>query len=215
MPTLTLRMNDLYPESTTRAQVYKGPVREDVTGTTVPGTYFANMSAVPASRILQLSGYESVFDSDGLWTMELLTQTPFGTDRLASVSFTMEGLGMTPDGWRQANFNSTENSGDGANLADPDHDGLANLIEFAFGLDPQQPGAGGLPAPQMIGGHQVISFNQPAAIKGITYGAEWSDSLLPGSWLPVPDTAEPPEHRFSVPAGAGGRAFLRLKVTEP
>ena len=34
-----------------------------------------------------LRDYDSIFDSDGRWTMELLTSTPFGLDRLAYVSF--------------------------------------------------------------------------------------------------------------------------------
>jgi hypothetical protein len=34
--------------------------------------------------------YDDTFDSDGRWTMEILTVTPFGVDRLAHVSFTLD-----------------------------------------------------------------------------------------------------------------------------
>ena len=49
------------------------------------------MIRFPANRVLVVNNYDSVFDSDGLWTMELLTDsTPvLGTDRLAYVSFTL------------------------------------------------------------------------------------------------------------------------------
>jgi hypothetical protein len=40
--------------------------------------------------VLTLKNYESIFDSDGRWTMEIVTKTPFGTDRLAYVSFDID-----------------------------------------------------------------------------------------------------------------------------
>jgi hypothetical protein len=124
-------------------------------------------------------------------------------------------MGMTLEIWRLTHFGSTADSGDGANLNDFDKDGLPNLVEFAFGLDPKQNSAGQLPAPQNLGAHRVISFTQPAGISGITYGAEWSTTLLPGSWTPVADTAVPPQHLFSIPIDTHTQLYLRLKVTNP
>lgn len=116
--------------------------------------------------------------------------------------------------WRQAYFGSTANSGNGADLNDYEGDGLVNLIEFAFGLNPKTNSAGQLPQGTIIGGNYVISFNQPT-VSGITYGAEWSTTLQPGSWTPIPDTGIPPQHVFSVPIGPNTRMFTRLKVTSP
>jgi len=89
LPTLTLALNDLYPNSTTYAQVYKGNPVLGTTGTIVPGSSLIINDSVPNSRVLSLTSYDSIFDSDGVWTMELLTKTPFGTDRLAYVTFTL------------------------------------------------------------------------------------------------------------------------------
>jgi len=50
-------------------------------------------------------------------------------------------------------------------------------------------------------------------VTGITYGAEWSASMLPGSWIEVSDSGSGETHVFSVPAGADGKLFMRLKVT--
>lgn len=89
-PQLTLTYNDLYPSSTTYAQVYKGDAQEGQTGTVIPGSGPVVTDSIPlASETLTLSGskYDSVFDSDGRWTMELITVTPFGAERLAHVSF--------------------------------------------------------------------------------------------------------------------------------
>lgn len=90
MPQITLTLNDLYPNSRTYAQVYKGSPVLGTTGTVVPGSNLVINDSLPSSRVLLASNYDSAFDSDGLWTMELLTVTPFGIDRLAYVSFTLD-----------------------------------------------------------------------------------------------------------------------------
>ncbi|MBN8457580.1 MAG: RCC1 repeat-containing protein [Verrucomicrobia bacterium] len=121
--------------------------------------------------------------------------------------------------WRLAQFGNSENTGDGADLNDFDQDGIPNLLEFAFDLDPKQNSAGLVPMPQKVGGNFVIAFTQPASVSGIAYGAEWSETLAPGSWTPVPDTgnaaASPPQHIFSVPSGTQTKTFMRLKAINP
>ena len=214
-PQITLTLHDLYPDSSTWAQVYLGPHRTGAIGTTLPGSSVILNQTAPENRVINLSGYGSVFDSDGLWTLEILTRTPFGTDRLAHVSFSVQGLGMTLDGWRQAHFGSTDNSGDGADLNDFEHDSIPNLIEFAFGFDPKQNSAGMLPALQKMGNQRVISFTQPSGILGVTWGAEWSPNMLPGTWLPMTDTGITPMHVFSVMETTSPSCFIRLKVTQP
>lgn len=128
---------------------------------------------------------------------------------------TLLGNVSAQESWRQTHFGSILNTGDGADLNDYESDGLVNLIEFAFGLNPRQSSAGQLPQGQIIGPNYVIFFNQPAGVSGITYGAEWSTTLQPGSWTPIPDTGIPPQHVFSVPIGSNTRMFTRLKVTSP
>ncbi|MEY5012665.1 MAG: hypothetical protein RLY69_380 [Verrucomicrobiota bacterium] len=90
LPQLTLTLNDLYPNSTTFAQVYKGNPSLGTDGTIVPGSALVIQESVPQNRVLTLKNYENVFDADGRWTMEIITKTPFGTDRLAYVSFDID-----------------------------------------------------------------------------------------------------------------------------
>lgn len=92
LPQVTLTYNDLYPSSTTYAQVYKGNPQLGVTGTIVPGSQLVVNDSLPQNKTLTLkdSDYSSVFDADGRWTMELLTSTPFGIDRLAYVFFDLD-----------------------------------------------------------------------------------------------------------------------------
>jgi hypothetical protein len=94
LPQLTLTLNDLYPNSTTYAQVYKGSPQLGKTGTVVSGSAVVINDSVPQNRVLVLDGYDDAFGSgataDGLWTMEILTVTPFGIDRLSHVSFNLD-----------------------------------------------------------------------------------------------------------------------------
>ena len=86
LPTVTLTLNDLYPSSTTYAQVYKGEVQSGMTGAIVPGSARDFKEAIPQSPTLVLTNYDSVFDSDGRWTMEIITVTPFGIERMRTPS---------------------------------------------------------------------------------------------------------------------------------
>lgn len=116
------------------------------------------------------------------------------------------------EGWRLTHFGSPDNTGDGADLNDFDHDGLANLVEYAFGLDPRENSAGELPQPQRVGDNLVISFT---GLPDVAYGAEWSSSLALESWLPMTDTPNGDEHRFTIPVAGVPRIFVRLSVTHP
>ncbi|MEO8615928.1 MAG: hypothetical protein ABI600_12365 [Luteolibacter sp.] len=89
LPTVTLSINDIYPSATVYAQVYRGSAVLGTEGTVVPGSSLVINDTLPQSRVLTLNNYDSAFDSDGVWTMELLTTTPFGTDRLAFVTFNL------------------------------------------------------------------------------------------------------------------------------
>lgn len=341
VPPVTFTLNDLYPDSRTYAQVYRGSPQLGTAGTVVPGSSLLIKDVVPSNRVLSVSNLDALFHSNGLWTMELLTQTPFGIDRLAVISFTVEGhdhfqsqlmvkgndtliadgdllpssgddtdfgsatvggdplirtytiqntgssplvlsgspivavsgahasdftliqepastlpvgtstsyqisfspsagalrsatvsidlgapigntfdfaiqgSGPTLESWRLIHFGNSENSGDGADLQDFDHDGIANIIEYAFGLDPKNNSAGLLPTPQPDGGEQVIRFTRPAEVVDVTYGAEWSTSLAPDSWQPIPNSAVYPEYSFRGPTGPRPKLYMRLKVTSP
>ena len=90
VPQVTLTLNNLYPDSSTYAQVYQGGAQLGMEGTVVPGSSLVINDSVPNNRVLIVKNYESVFVADGDWTMELLTKTPFGIDRLAYITFTVD-----------------------------------------------------------------------------------------------------------------------------
>ena len=118
------------------------------------------------------------------------------------------------ENWRKSHFSVTNNVGIAANEADNDGDGIPNLVEFAFNLNPDADSSGLLPSAQFSGGNLFMTFTQPPGVSGITYGAEWGTGLSGSSGTPVPDTGVHPVHTFSVPIGVNTRIYLRLTITE-
>lgn len=170
------------------------------------------------------AGGEATFDvtfSPGAAWLRSAALTIASNDRDENpYEFAIQGWGTGPgltihESWRQTYFGDIANSGDGADLNDFDKDGIPNLLEYAFGLHPKQNSAGMLPRLQKNGSDFGVSFTQSAGVSGITYGAEWSQTLLPGSWTPVADTGTAQLHTFNVPIATAGKLFMRLKVSNP
>ena len=115
--------------------------------------------------------------------------------------------------WRQQWYRTYENTGDAANTADPDDDGINNLLEFAFGLHPEQNSTGQLPVLQTFPDRLQYTFSEPATYMGLTYGAEWSTSLTAGSWTTLTGLDFPPNHLFRLSTTGLDRVFVRLRVT--
>jgi len=89
-PDVNVQLRDLYPDSFTYAQVYEGPPQLGTVGTLVPGASLVVNGSIPRNETLNVRNWDSVIPTDGVWTLEVLTETPFGTDRLGFVSFTVD-----------------------------------------------------------------------------------------------------------------------------
>ena len=85
-PVLTVDLEDLYPRSDTWLQIYQGSPALGTVGTKLSGSVLVLDQDVPASRVLQVGDWASALTDDGLHTIELLTETPFGIDRLDYVT---------------------------------------------------------------------------------------------------------------------------------
>lgn len=122
--------------------------------------------------------------------------------------------------WRFANFGSYASENSGADDGDPDGDGMSNILEYALGLDPNASGV--TPASLALNGANLeYTYTRSSAARenGITYQIEWSDTLEVGSWSTETVTQEIQSTqgaletvKASVPAGSGGKRFLRLRV---
>jgi uncharacterized delta-60 repeat protein len=116
--------------------------------------------------------------------------------------------------WRHANFGTIANTGNAADNADTDKDGLENLVEFAFGRNPAVPDAALLPEWQLVGDDYRLTFTKPAGVDGITVHAEYSTSMAPGSWTPAVSAGTAAQPLFLVPA-ITQRLYLRVRVAAP
>lgn len=91
MPSITLNVVDVYPSGTIYAQVYKGSAVLGTTGDRLSAQW-RNSENYPQNKTLTLSSddLDNPLRSDGTWTIELLTETPFGIDRLGKVTFDLK-----------------------------------------------------------------------------------------------------------------------------
>lgn len=88
-PTLTMSTKDLYPRSNTILRIHSSGTQIGAAGVSIPGSELVLDQEFPVSRNLTVDDYGKLFDSDGPYRIDLLTETPFGTERLDSVSFTV------------------------------------------------------------------------------------------------------------------------------
>ena len=95
--------------------------------------------------------------------------------------------------------------------ADPDHDGILNEVEFAFGMDPLASDPDALPHPSFDGNSLELTFDEPTGVTGVVYAAETSTMLQ--AWTPVPDSGNGTTHVFRRPAGTDPSLLMRHRVT--
>lgn len=91
------------------------------------------------------------------------------------------------ESWRQQNFGSSANSGNGADDADPDHDGRVNLLEYALGFNPNAPDSH-LAASWTGNGADTfltMTVTRPTGRTDVTVAGEVADSPA-GPWLGGP-----------------------------
>lgn len=89
-PTVTVTLTDLYPDSFTYAQVYQGNPQLGAAAVKIPGASVSVDSSEPSNQILQIKNWDAVIPSDGTWTLEVITVTPFGAERLGFLSFSVD-----------------------------------------------------------------------------------------------------------------------------
>ncbi|EIP96918.1 hypothetical protein OpiT1DRAFT_01345 [Opitutaceae bacterium TAV1] len=108
--------------------------------------------------------------------------------------FALSGTALPPEesnlleSWREAHFGTTANEGEAADTADPEGDGLPNLLEYALGLDPLHSDSAGsvtIGKTADTGNERLtLSFTR-IADPALTYTVEATDDLVSGEWTPV------------------------------
>ncbi len=128
---------------------------------------------------------------------------------------------LSPGGnWRQEKFGTVANTGSAADGADPDGDGLTNLWERAFNLNPLATNPGASPAIGTEGTDLTLTYRKSLTASDLTFQVLWSSDLSAWSIIGVTDTFlstdGATETRMGrVPMNTASPLFLRLRVTAP
>jgi hypothetical protein len=81
------------------------------------------------------------------------------------------------ESWRLTFFGTTANTGNAADTATPDNDGIANLLKYALCINPGLAGNVHLPQAQDLGGRLAITFTRDPTRNDISIHVEVADSL--------------------------------------
>ena len=120
-------------------------------------------------------------------------------------------------------LNPSANSGDAADSADPDSDGLINLLKFATGTLPKT--ANG-PSGSLVKNGSSLEFTYPRSHAAVADGTQflvewsatldndWSISSVTQSGIPGTDNGTTVLWKATTPAGTDHR-FLHLRLTAP
>jgi hypothetical protein len=183
-------------------QVLSGPISSiSAAGVAQAGIVYQNTAASVQGSAAGLNGTLS------LTVLETLPDN-YG-------SYAGDGL---PDGWQVQTMGLSGTSGGPA--LDPDGDGLSNLMEYALGLNPVLQST--LPATTVLNsGNMEFTYtrSKTAITGGTQFQVQWSDTLEAASWSGsgvieqiLSDDGTQQQVKATLPAGSGGRRFVRLRV---
>ena len=204
-----------------------------VGGTAIPGTHYQalpatiTLAAGQASTTLPITPIaDSLAQGDRTVTVAIGADFSLVRDPAQVALVTLQDKSY--DAWRFSHFTSDElaNSSVSGDSADPDADGLPNLLEYALGADPKASDSSthtttaGLDSSRL-----TLAYTKPTAITDLTYAAEWSSDLQ--SWSTGSSVTEILSStdngngtttvivRGLIPLTTTPRQFLRLRVTRP
>ena len=135
----------------------------------------------------------------------------FATIRYAAPAGDADGDGLQ-DWWEQIWWTTT--AGHSA-LDDFDHDGIPELLEMAFALNPKQPDSSALPRPFVEGGYLTMSLTKHP---GVTYEIQSAatpaaSAFTVATTTVLVDNATTLKVRDNISVTASTNRYLRVKVT--
>ncbi len=141
----------------------------------------------------------------------------------AGMEGVLSGVALTFDDWKSGTFDPDDLANEAivGTLADPDQDGIPNLLEFALSRDPLSPDdpMGSVPEVTTEEDFLTVTFRRVSNLSDIRYALEVSDDLvdwetvdLVGRILAVDGSVQTVE--VKVPIESATKKFIRLMVSE-
>ena len=114
-------------------------------------------------------------------TVNLALSNPTGNAAmgpLANVSLTIMEAGEPVDAWKLAHFGANaSNSSIAGDAADPDHDGVPNLLEYASATDPNVTNASSFQCARLAGNYFQLRFPRNVFATDVVYVLQTANSL--------------------------------------
>lgn len=165
-----------------------GPITKDGTDA---GDFAVSTPATTTVSAGASVDFTVIFTPGALGVRTAAIHIPSNDADEASFDITLAGTGVTPaELWRFQNFGIITNTGTAADSEDPDKDGLTNLLERAFNLNPNQAalpiltagtGTSGLPLIRRTGQPPMFSVQylrrKASSNPGLTYTPQVSSGL--------------------------------------
>jgi hypothetical protein len=139
----------------------------------------AGFAPVSASNVVNVS-FNPAGLAYGTYSATLLVQTGDANQPLVTLPVS---LAITPRAtWRQTHFGMAQNFGNASDTADPDHDGIINILEYAFDTDPNVPNANPISF-AVVDNHLTVTFKRThPAPTDISYTPQVANDLTSGVW---------------------------------
>jgi hypothetical protein len=151
------------------------------------------------------------FSQAGTYVLRL-TASDTSLSASSDVTITVAAAG----GYSSWQSQQSWNGGNNTEMADPDGDGITNLVEYALGLNPVSAGTTGLPVTNVSGPNVTFTYTKDTSKTDVTYQVQSSPDL--GSWTNVTSVRSGPPGTIetwvaTVPQDTT-KKFLRLQVTK-
>ncbi len=199
------------------------PLTFAVTGNSDPA--LVTSTAVSPAGILTLTCAD---DRQGTATLTVRATDSAG--RTATATFTVSVELATFAAWQRLHFTSAELADPGLEatrwgaIADPDHDALSNLLEYAVATDPLSPDGDVRPVSlEAVGDTVVVRYRRSKALAtdpAVSLQLQSTPDLAPAAWslLDAPDTlhsdlGDAELRQVTLPAADTPRRFIRLVAT--
>lgn len=128
---------------------------------------------------------------------------------------------LTPvEAWRLQYFGTTHDTGTAADTAIATSDGMANLLKYAFGLDPTVPATNPIVG-DLSNGHLRITLPKNPNATDVTFTVEQTDDLANPNWTNTGTMIDQNTstllqvHDTNSVSAPGTQGYLRLRVSRP